>query len=135
LSIARTGVLLINLGTPAAPTVSSVRHYLREFLSDPRVIDIPFFTRMLLLYGVILPFRSKKSAKAYQAIWTEHGSPLLMHSKALQAALGQIERQFGKGSVMRMGDAAAVRDIEAISTGSFSLSFIAGISLVASLFC
>ena len=78
------GLLLVNLGTPDAPTSSAVRKYLREFLSDPRVLDINPVGRKLLLEGVILPFRSSKSAKLYQNIWTEEGSPLLTHSMDLR---------------------------------------------------
>ncbi len=89
----KTGVLLINLGTPDSPDVSSVRRYLKSFLSDPRVLDIPRLVRSVLLYGWILPFRARQSAKAYAAIWDkEQGSPLLFNSKsfcqALQAFLG-----------------------------------------------
>lgn len=79
----KKGLLLINLGTPKSPTVSDVRLYLREFLSDPRVIDLPTIARYILLYGVILPFRPKKTAKAYQSIWTSTGSPLLVNSLLL----------------------------------------------------
>lgn len=78
------GLLLVNLGTPDAPTSAAVRRYLREFLSDPRVIDINPVGRALLLNLIILPFRSGKSAKLYQNIWTEEGSPLLVHSQALR---------------------------------------------------
>lgn len=78
------GLLLVNLGTPDAPTSSAVRRYLREFLSDPRVLDINPVGRALLLHLIILPFRSGKSAKLYENIWTEEGSPLLVHSKALR---------------------------------------------------
>jgi ferrochelatase len=87
-------VLLANLGTPDSPGVSDVRRYLREFLSDPRVIDIGPVGRWLLLNLIILPFRPAKSARAYQAIWGDAstGSPLLFHSRALtegvRAALG-----------------------------------------------
>jgi ferrochelatase len=83
------GALLVNLGTPDAPTTRAVRRYLREFLSDPRVIDIAPIARALLLYGVILPFRPKKSAAAYRQIWTERGSPLLFHTQDLTAAVSQ----------------------------------------------
>lgn len=83
----KKGVLLINLGTPDTADTKDVRRYLAEFLSDSRVIDLPALIRYPLLYGLILPFRPKKSAKAYQAIWTEQGSPLLMHSKNLQNKL------------------------------------------------
>lgn len=81
------GILLIQLGTPETPSVSSVRHYLRLFLSDKRVIDLPAPVRYLLLYLVILPFRSKRSAHAYQAIWTKAGSPLRVYSEALAEKL------------------------------------------------
>jgi ferrochelatase len=77
------GVLLINLGTPEAPRSGPVRKYLREFLSDPRVLDINPVGRKLLLEGVILPLRPRKSAAAYRKIWTERGSPLLVESLAL----------------------------------------------------
>jgi ferrochelatase len=72
----RTAVLLVNLGTPDAPTPKAVRRYLAEFLSDPRVIELPRWLWLPLLYGVILPFRARRSANAYQAIWTTRGSPL-----------------------------------------------------------
>ncbi len=79
----KTGVLLINLGTPNSPRVKDVRNYLREFLSDPYVIDIPAIFRWLLLHLFILPRRPQKSAQAYRSIWTEQGSPLLFNSQAL----------------------------------------------------
>lgn len=88
----KKGILLINLGTTAAPDASAVRRYLAEFLSDPMVIDVPWLLRMLIVYGFVLPFRPKKTAEAYEKIWTQQGSPLLVHSKQfaekLQAALG-----------------------------------------------
>ena len=84
----QTGLLLINLGTPDEPTTAAVRRYLREFLSDPRVIDINPVGRALLLHGVILRTRPAKSAHAYRAVWDpERGSPLLSHSKDLAAAV------------------------------------------------
>ncbi len=90
--MARTGLLLVNLGTPAAPRTREVRTYLREFLSDPRVLDMPALGRALLLYGVILPFRPRKSAEAYRKVWTDRGSPVLFHGLDLaakvQTALG-----------------------------------------------
>lgn len=81
------GVLLINLGTPDAPETGAVRRYLREFLSDPRVLDIPPLGRAALLYGVILPFRPQKSAEAYRKIWMPQGSPLLVYGNALRDRL------------------------------------------------
>jgi len=80
-----TGLLLVNLGTPDDPSTVSVRRYLRQFLSDPRVIDIEPWRRKLLLNLVILPFRPRKSAEAYRKIWTERGSPLCFHGQDLAA--------------------------------------------------
>ena len=79
------GLMLLNLGTPDTTQVSCVRRYLREFLSDPRVIDIPAFNRFLLLNLFILPFRPQKSAEAYEKVWTDRGSPLMFHGTDLVA--------------------------------------------------
>lgn len=79
----KTGVLLVNLGTPDSPSVGDVRKYLRQFLLDPRVIDIHTIGRHLLVHGIIAPFRAPKSAKTYKAIWTDTGSPLLVFGKQL----------------------------------------------------
>jgi ferrochelatase len=95
----RTGALLLNLGTPDSPAVSDVRRYLREFLSDPRVIDIPSALRWLLVWGVIVPFRAPKSAQAYAKIWTPQGSPLLVHSRALSEA---VAKELGAGWVVEL---------------------------------
>jgi ferrochelatase len=80
------GLLLINLGTPDDPSVRSVRRYLREFLSDPRVIDLSPVARALLVHLVILPFRPRRSAEAYTKIWTPRGSPLRVYGEDLAAA-------------------------------------------------
>lgn len=77
---ARTGVLLVNLGTPAAPTAAALRPYLRQFLSDPRVVEIPRLIWSPILNGIILNTRPKTSAKKYASIWTDEGSPLLVHT-------------------------------------------------------
>ena len=82
-----TGVLVVNLGTPDAPTPEAVRRFLAEFLSDPRVVDLPRLPWQLVLRTVILPFRPKRSARAYQEIWTAAGSPLLTGTEALTRAL------------------------------------------------
>ena len=81
----KTGVLLINLGTPDSPKTTDVRRYLREFLNDPRVIDIPAFGRFLLVNGIIVPFRAPKSAKIYKELWDMWGgeSPLWTFGKKL----------------------------------------------------
>lgn len=87
----KTGVLLIQLGTPDSPSVSDVRRYLTEFLNDPRVIDIPYLSRKLLVNGIIVPFRAPKSAKIYKKLW-EHGngvSPLLSYTRSVQSLLQQ----------------------------------------------
>ncbi len=86
----KTGVLLIQLGTPDSPKTRDVRIYLREFLNDPRVIDIPWLPRKLLVNGIIVPFRAPKSAKIYQELWdlTEDGvSPLLTHTEKVKELL------------------------------------------------
>ena len=89
-----TGVLLVNLGTPDSPRAGDVRRYLREFLSDPRVLDMPAALRWALLNLVILPARPRRSAAAYASIWTERGSPLLVHTRDLAAGLA---RELGDG--------------------------------------
>jgi len=91
------GVILLNLGTPQAPTTPAVRRYLREFLSDSRVIDIHPVARFVLVNGIIAPFRAPKSAAAYREIWTDAGSPLMVHSEALTEKLAS-----------RMGQSARV---------------------------
>lgn len=83
----KCGVLLVNLGTPEAPTTKAVKRYLSSFLSDRRVIDLPRILWQPLLHGIILPRRAKRVAKLYRSIWMEEGSPLLVHSRRQQAAL------------------------------------------------
>lgn len=79
----------MNLGSPDSTQVKDVRRYLNEFLMDERVIDIPSIARALLVKGIIVPFRAPKSAEAYQTIWTEEGSPLIVLTRQLQQALQQ----------------------------------------------
>jgi protoporphyrin/coproporphyrin ferrochelatase len=87
----RIGVLLVNLGTPEAPEPRALRRYLKQFLWDPRVVEVPRPLWWLILHGVILNLRPARSARAYQAVWSEEGSPLLLHTRdqarTLQAAL------------------------------------------------
>jgi len=78
MSQAKTGILLANLGTPEAPTPAAVSRYLRQFLSDTRVVDTPRLLWWPLLRGVILPIRSPRVAKLYQSVWMEEGSPLMV---------------------------------------------------------
>jgi len=93
----RAGLMLLNLGTPESPKPEDVRRYLREFLSDPRVIDIGAWQRWLLLNLFILPFRPRKSGEAYEKIWTERGSPLLFHTKDLAE---KVQQRLGDGVVV-----------------------------------
>ena len=92
-SIDRSAVVLVNLGTPDAPTSSAVRRYLKQFLSDPRVVEIPRVVWWCILNLIILPFRSGQSAKKYASIWTREGSPLKVHTqkqaKLLAGALAE----------------------------------------------
>ncbi|MDO8365867.1 MAG: ferrochelatase, partial [Saprospiraceae bacterium] len=85
-----TGILLINLGTPDEPSRPAVYRYLKQFLLDPRVIDINPIARNLLVRGIIVPFRSGQSAKLYQELWTEQGSPLKFHGESLAKQVQQL---------------------------------------------
>ncbi len=98
--MARHGLLLINLGTPDSPEVPEVRRYLREFLSDPRVLDIHPLARAFVLNAFILPRRPRESAAAYRKIWTERGSPLLFHGLDLADRVREI---LGDGVQVELG--------------------------------
>lgn len=95
-----TGILLVNLGTPEAATTPAVRRYLRQFLSDPRVVEIPRLIWLPILYAFVLPRRPAKSAKMYQSVWTEDGSPLLVFSKKQQNAIQQEMKSRFNGKVV-----------------------------------
>lgn len=97
--VARTGVLLVNVGTPKSASVSDVRRYLREFLSDGRVLTIPAFLRWILVNLIIVPFRAPKSAHAYKSIWTAKGSPLLVNGTDLA---DNLQRQLGSKYLVRL---------------------------------
>jgi ferrochelatase len=98
------GVLLVNLGTPDAPTVPALRRYLAEFLSDPDVVTLPRLFWLPLLYLVVLRTRPAKSAEAYARIWGKEGSPLLVNSRGLEAKLQVALRQrFGKPVLLALG--------------------------------
>ncbi len=110
-------LLLVNLGTPEAPTPAAVRRYLKEFLSDPRVVEIPRPVWWLILHGVILPFRSRRSAAAYDKIWDHENacSPLLAITRAQAVALqkrlgGQVQVDFA----MRYGSPALGERLRAL---------------------
>ncbi|MFO8001470.1 MAG: ferrochelatase [Marinilabilia sp.] len=83
----KKAILLVNLGSPSSPSVGDVRKYLRQFLMDGRVIDVPPLPRWLLVNGIIAPFRSPKSAAKYKTIWTEKGSPLIVLTRQLAGKL------------------------------------------------
>lgn len=96
----QTGVLLVNLGTPNSTATGDVRKYLRQFLMDWRVIDIPAVPRWLLVNGIIAPFRAPKSAKVYREVWLPEGSPLMVYGLALKRKLQQV---LGDDFVVELG--------------------------------
>ncbi len=102
-SPAPTGVLLTNLGTPEAPTASALRSYLKEFLSDPRVVEIPRLLWLIILHGIILRIRPAKSAKLYQSIWTDAGSPLKVIAQQQQEKVAeQLAKTHGDEVVVEL---------------------------------
>lgn len=119
----KIGVLLINLGTPQTPTTRGVRDYLVDFLSDKRVVELPAFLWKPLLKGLILPIRAKRSARLYQSIWTQEGSPLAVYSKRLaekvQLILGDkfklvLGMRYGKPSLQAGLNALLTAKIQSI---------------------
>ena len=97
----RIGVLLTNLGTPDAPEAGALRRYLAEFLADPRVVEFPRLLWRLILHGVILRIRPRRSAAAYRKIWTEQGSPLLVHTREqCQQLAVRLGERHGEGVVV-----------------------------------
>ncbi len=108
----KRGIILMNLGSPDSTEHKDVRRYLMEFLMDGRVIDKPYLSRLLLVGGIIVPFRTAKSAEAYRTIWTDRGSPLIILTKELQEALQpmlsepvEIAMRYGNPSVKSAYDA------------------------------
>jgi len=105
--------MLINLGTPDSPRTTDVRSYLREFLMDPRVIDVAAWKRRLIVHLFILPFRPKRSAEAYGQVWTEQGSPLMVHGRALTE---KVRQRVGSGVqvelAMRYGNPSIASTLE-----------------------
>jgi protoporphyrin/coproporphyrin ferrochelatase len=114
----RTAVLLVQLGTPAAPTASAVRPYLKQFLSDPRVVEIPKLLWQCILRGIILNLRPAKSAAKYAAVWTQEGSPLLVHSRAQTHAVAKRLQALGANSIvelaMRYGEPSVSGQLQAL---------------------
>lgn len=99
-SFGKKGILLVNLGTPDAPTRGAVYRYLKQFLLDGRVIDYPWLARNLLVRGIIAPFRSGASAKLYKELWTENGSPLKYYGELLAAG---VQERLGDDYVVELG--------------------------------
>lgn len=98
------GVLLTNLGTPDAPTGPALRRYLKEFLWDPRVVEIPRWAWWLILNGIVLRVRPSRSAHAYNKVWTDDGPPLLVNSRRQQAALGrELQDRLHKNIAVSLG--------------------------------
>jgi ferrochelatase len=120
-SAARVGVLLVNLGTPDAPTPAALRRYLAEFLSDPRVVEIPKLPWWLILHGVILRVRPAKSALKYAGIWTPEGSPLAVwtakQAKLLLGYLGQAGHPVLVRDAMRYGQPSIAAGMDALRDG------------------
>jgi protoporphyrin/coproporphyrin ferrochelatase len=116
-SVPTTGILLINLGTPDAPTPAAVRRYLGEFLADPRITEMPRWLWRLILHGIILRVRPRRAAANYQKIWTENGSPLLTISQAQTQALQEVLKAHFTGSMtvalgMRYGNPSIASALE-----------------------
>jgi ferrochelatase len=99
-TVSRTAVVLVNLGTPDEPTPGAVRRYLKEFLSDPRVVEIPKAVWWFILNGIILPFRSRQSAEKYASIWTSDGSPLKYHTARPARRARPQRRDSGDGHAL-----------------------------------
>ena len=114
-----TAVLLCNLGTPDAPEPAAVRRYLAEFLGDPRVVEIPRAAWLPILYGLILPLRSGKSAAKYRTIWTPEGSPLQVwterQAKRLQGWLGEQGHRVRVAHAMRYGSPSIASQLDALA--------------------
>ena len=116
----KTGLLLINLGSPDDASVPAVRRYLNEFLMDPYVVDIPWIARCMLVKGIILRTRPKNSAHAYQQIWTKEGSPLITNSIALKNTIAsqhpdmtvELSMRYGKLSIAIALDKLMQQNIE-----------------------
>ncbi|MDY7229120.1 ferrochelatase [Hyalangium rubrum] len=117
----KKGLLLVNLGTPDAPETGPVRRYLREFLNDPRVLDIHPVGRWALLNLIILPTRPAKSAEAYRKVWMKEGSPLLVHSRALTAEVAsRLAGQYEVELAMRYGNPSLPDAVKALKARGVS---------------
>ena len=114
MALKKTGVLLANLGSPAAPTTSAVRRFLKDFLWDPRVVNLPRPLWWLILHLIVLPFRPSRSAKAYRKIWDEKGSPLIFLTRQLTEKVA--DKLSAKGVItdyaMRYGEPSIAKQLK-----------------------
>lgn len=116
----KKALLIINLGTPDLPEKKQVRKYLREFLNDPRVIDLPFLLRKILVNLIIIPFRTSKSTALYKKLWTKNGSPLLIHLKNLQKKVSaKISSDYQVFIAMRYGKPNLEKTLDNIYSHNF----------------
>lgn len=121
----KTGILLTNLGSPDAPTAKALRVYLKEFLSDPRIVEIPRLIWLIILHGIILRVRPKRSAKLYDSIWTENGSPLTHITRLQRDKLSNVLEQKGYTGTevvmaMRYGNPSIEAGLEALREKGFT---------------
>ena len=110
-----TAVLAVNLGTPQTPTAPAVRRYLAEFLSDPRVVSIPALLWKPLLYGLILPLRSGRSAAKYAQVWLPEGSPLMVYTRRLAEAMQTLMPDLTVRHAMRYGAPALTTELDRLA--------------------
>lgn len=105
----KTGLLVANVGSPLSPRYGDVRRYLQQFLMDPKILPLPWLLRALLVYGCIVPFRTRGAAKRYKKIWTPEGPPLVVQTQAFVAGL---QRELGDAYIVRTGMALGAPSIE-----------------------
>ncbi|HUX84906.1 MAG TPA: ferrochelatase, partial [Chitinophagaceae bacterium] len=117
---ANQGILLMNLGSPDSTSVRDLRKYLHQFLMDKRVMDYPYLVRKILVDGLIVPFRAPKSAAAYQTIWWQEGSPLVVLTRQLREALARLIPQ-PMAIAMRYGHPSTEGGFEALLAEAPSL--------------
>ncbi len=116
----KKALILVNVGTPDKPEIYHVGKYLFQFLNDPRVIDVPWLLRMLLVNLIIIPFRVAKSTRLYRGVWTEDGSPLSIHMRQLvKKVQGKLQDEYKVVGVMRYGNPSLNRCLEQINAEGY----------------